>query len=397
MKTKYLLILIFSLASVLTFSQELGKSNFKIPEDDQNYGSFAFFEGVYHHGRYLKNSDDLADLMANPYNSFEFKVGLQSTGEKLWQQYWGYPSYGIGFYDAFFGSTESVESPLGKPSALYIFYSGPIKRWKKLGFFYEMSVGLSYDFNEYNPITNPINDIIGSNANVYLSGKFFIQYMLSQRIDLIMGLDLTHFSNGNTRTPNMGLNLYGPSVSVKYNFNPIKNYTRKIDKNYKPHLRPEFEKSEWPEKDKSHFIHILVAAGGKTTNSQIYDGPTYFVSTIALDWTKQYSRIARYGAGLDFFYDSAIRDNMHIPNAQFKDLAQIGIHFGNELLISRFDFITQLGFYLYNEAGKGPFWLRFNLRFLVTDNFGIQGGLKTLDGGAADFIEWGLYFRLMKK
>ena len=82
---------------------------------------------------------------------------------------------------------------------------------------------------------------------------------------------------------------------------------------------------------------------------------------------------------------------------RIKDLAQIGIHFGTELLITRINFITQVGFYLYNDAGKGPFWLRCCVRYLITDQFGIQGGLKTLAGGAADFIEWGLYFRLAKR
>ena len=190
MKAKYILIIIFFLSSLLTYAQELEKSNFTIPKDDSNYGRFAFFEGVYHYGRYLKNSDNLADLMANPYNSFEFKVGLQTSGKNLWEQYWGYPSYGIGFYSAFFGSTDSEASPLGNPSALYLFYSGPIKRWKRLGIFYEFGVGVSYDFKEYNPIENPIKDIIGSNVNAYDLHFIVIQKACRNytRIQLLFGL-----------------------------------------------------------------------------------------------------------------------------------------------------------------------------------------------------------------
>ena len=394
MKIIYTITLVLLLSPFSLFAQELGKSNFQIPKDDKNYGSFAFVEGVYHYSRYLKNSDNLADIMKNRAHTFELKVGFQTSGEKMREQYWKYPTYGVGFYSASFGPADT----LGEPSALYVFLGGPFKRWNRLGFFYEIGVGISYDFVKYDPITNPRNDIIGSTTNVYLSAKFFLQYRINNRLDATFGLDLTHFSNGNTRTPNMGLNVYGPNISLKYNFNPIRNYTRKIDEKYKPPLRPEFVKSPRPEVDKSRFIHLFIAAAGKTTSRQIYDGPTYFAGTVALDYTRQYSHIARYGAGFDFFYDSSIRENFEdTKNVPFKNLMQLGVHFGNELLITRIHFITQFGYYLYNRAGKGSWYLRFCVRYLVTEKFGIQGGLKTLNGGAADFIEWGLYFRLGKK
>ena len=397
MRPRYLLFLVIFLFPFISIAQELEKSNYKIPKDDTNYGTFAFFEGVYHYSRYLKNSDNLADIMKNRAHAFEFKIGLQASGKKPWQQYWGYPTYGIGFYSASFGPADT----LGEPSALYVFYGGPMKRWNRLGIFYEMGVGVSYDFVKYDPITNPSQDIIGSTVNVYLSARFYLQYRINRRLDASIGLDLTHFSNGNTRTPNMGLNIYGPNFALRYNINPVRMYTRKIDKDYKPPLRPEFVKKEKPPVEKSNFVHLFVAGAGKTTNKQLYDGPTYFCGTISADYTRQYSHIARWGAGLDFFYDSSLRENFEDTQAvPFNDMMQLGVHVGNELLITRINFITQFGYYLYtpeSAAYKGSWYLRFSIRYLITDQFGIQGGLKTLNGGAADFIEWGLYFRLMKK
>ncbi|MCB2222406.1 MAG: acyloxyacyl hydrolase [Bacteroidetes bacterium] len=394
MKIKCFTVLFLILFSVSLSAQETLQSGFQIPSDNKNYGSFAFVEGVYHYSHYLENSDKLANIMKNRANTFEFKVGLQTNGEKAWEQYWGYPSYGIGFYSASFGPADT----LGEPSALYVFYGGPIKRGNKLGFFYEMGVGVSYDFVKFDPITNPEQDIIGSTVNVYLAVKFYMQYQLSKRLDASLGLDLAHFSNGNTRTPNMGLNIYGPNIGLRYNFNPMRNYTRKIDPNYRPPLRPEFIKHDHPAFEKSNFLHIFLAGAGKTTKKQIYDGPTYFAGTVALDYTRQYSHIARWGTGFDFFYDSSLREDYEdTRNVPFKDLMHLGVHVGNELLITRIHFITQFGYYLYNRAYKGSWYMRFNLRVLITDSFGIQGGLKTLNGGAADFIEWGIYYRLMKK
>jgi len=394
MKNTFLTFIALIITCGFLFAQEPLQSGFKIPTEDKNYGSFAFVEGVYHYSRYLKNSDNLSNIMKNRANTFEFKIGLQTNGEKTWQQHWGYPSYGVGFYTASFGPADT----LGEPSALYVFYGGPIKRWNRLNLLYEMGVGVSYDFIKFDPITNPEQDIIGSTVNVYLAGKISLQYQINNRWDASLGLDITHFSNGNTRTPNMGLNIYGPSLGVRYNFNPMRNYTRKIDPDYQPPVRPHFLKHTASPVDKTSALHLFVAGAGKTTNKQIYDGPTYFAGTIAIDYTRRYSPIARWGGGFDFFFDSSLRERIEDTNdPPFKDLMQMGVHIGNELLITRVHFITQFGYYLYNRSYKGAWYLRFNLRVLITDQIGIQGGLKTLNGGAADFIEWGVFYKLFSQ
>lgn len=397
MKIKYLLFTIILVIPFISISTELKKSNFQFPKNNPNYGTFIFIEGVYHYSSYLKNSDKLANIMQNKAHGFEFKIGVQTSGNKEWQQYWGYPTYGIGYYSAFFGPADTI----GEPSAFYIFYGGPMKRWNRLGVFYEIGLGVSYDFVKYDPITNPRQDIIGSTVNMYLSTRLYLQYRISSRFDGSLGLDLTHFSNGNTRTPNRGLNIYGPNFALKYNINPVKMFVRRVNKNYKPPLHPTYIKTEKPPVTKSEFVQLFVAVGKKTTYKQLYDGPTYFCGNIALDYTRKYSHIARWGGGLDFLYDSSLREKFENTNAvPFKDLVQLGIHLSNELLINRVNFITQFGYYLYSPqsaAYKGIWYLQIYLRVLITDKIGIQGGLKTLDGSAADFIEWGLYFRLMKK
>lgn len=43
--------------------------------------------------------------------------------------------------------------------------------------------------------------------------------MVSREIDLVTGVTGTHFSNGNTKFPNAGLNTMGLKVGVIYNFN----------------------------------------------------------------------------------------------------------------------------------------------------------------------------------
>lgn len=393
------ILLLFGLVFIMSLSavaQTVEASNFKIPDDKKNYGLSSFIEARYHHGRHLPNNGKLENILENPYNAIDLRIGLQTDGSKLWEQLYGYPAYGIGFYTADLGSSDT----LGEPSAVFLFFNAPIKRWKRFSMHWGFEVGIAYDFNNYNAITNPRNDAIGSKVNVHLAAGFWAQYMISRRFDALLGFDLTHNSNGSTRTPNLGLNLYGPSIGVRYNFNPVKNYTKAIDPDYQPNVRPEFVKYPKPPKPKKNHLNLQLAGGWKTTDKQDsagnYISPVYAIATVAVDFMHQYGHIGRYGGGIDFFVDGSIIDNLEEgEETKFKDVFQLGYHVGHELIVDHFSFITHLGFYAYNNGGKGNFWLRFNLRYDVTDRFGIQGGLKTKNGGIADFIEWGVHYKLM--
>lgn len=404
MKMKYnYLVRICTILSIVLFAgffakgQSIENSNFKIPDNDPNYGIFSFVEARYHRGSHLANDGNLQDVLKNKYSAIDLKIGLQSDGSKLWQQLYGYPVYGVGFYTADLGNSDT----LGEPSSVFLFFNAPIKRWKRFSIHYGLELGIAYDFNNYDPVTNPANDVIGSPVNVHLSVGFWGQYMISQRWDATLGFDFTHNSNGSTRTPNMGLNMYGPTVGLRYNFNPIKSYTKKIDPIYQPPLRPTFIVQDVPPSPKGNNLNLLLAGGWKTTNTTDslgnYTSPVYGIATVAVDYMHQYCHIGRYGAGVDFFIDGSLVEEVDegvVSN--FGDIVQLGYHVGHELIIDQFTFITDLGFYAYNNGNKGNFWLRFNLRIDVNERFAIQGGLKTQNGGIADFIEWGIHYKLLQ-
>ena len=53
------------------------------------------------------------------------------------------------------------------------------------------------------------DSVIGSKANAYINAGVQLNWMVSRQIDLIAGVTGTHFSNGNTKFPNAGLNTMG--------------------------------------------------------------------------------------------------------------------------------------------------------------------------------------------
>lgn len=122
---------------------------------------------------------------------------------------------GIGFASYVFENS----SELGNPFALYLFQGARIADISRIvSLNYEWNFGFSFGWNAYNSGTNPYNKVIGSKINAYLNVNFYLSWMLSEKLDLTTGVTLTHFSNGNTKFPNAGLNTTGLKTGLVYNF-----------------------------------------------------------------------------------------------------------------------------------------------------------------------------------
>ncbi|MDR0976207.1 MAG: acyloxyacyl hydrolase, partial [Prevotellaceae bacterium] len=108
---------------------------------------------------------------------------------------------------------------LGAPWMFYVFQGGRIARFStRLSLNYEWNLGLSFGWHPYDENENPNNRIIGSPTNAYLNAGIQLVWAVLPRIDLVGGWSITHFSNGNTRFPNAGLNSTGLKLGVAYNF-----------------------------------------------------------------------------------------------------------------------------------------------------------------------------------
>lgn len=131
---------------------------------------------------------------------------------------------------------------IGNPFALYLFQGARIVQLNpRLSFNYEWNFGASFGWKPYEEYENPYNKVIGSKINAYINANFYLNYILSKELDLTAGVDLTHFSNGNTRFPNAGLNTIGLKVGLVYNFNRngdyfSKPFSRSLIPNFPRHI-----------------------------------------------------------------------------------------------------------------------------------------------------------------
>ena len=125
---------------------------------------------------------------------------------------------GIGVsYHSFFDKAE-----IGTPVAVYAFQGARITRLSsRLSLDYEWNFGASFGWKKYHPGTNAYNYVVGSKINAYINLGFSLNAKLSRYCNLLVGADLTHYSNGNTHLPNAGLNTIGGRIGLVYTLNPI--------------------------------------------------------------------------------------------------------------------------------------------------------------------------------
>ena len=109
---------------------------------------------------------------------------------------------------------------LSNPISIYLFQGAPIINLsRRVSLNYEWNLGMAFGWNAYDEETNPENKVIGSKVTAYIDVDMYLRWMLSRHIDLNAGISLSHFSNGNTTYPNLGLNTGGIRLGMAYYIN----------------------------------------------------------------------------------------------------------------------------------------------------------------------------------
>lgn len=170
---------------------------------------------IFHTHPFLKGHNDNNRVFRNALSA-HLKYAFRFAPHTLTARAYGHPYQGIGLGYYTFDEPDYLGSPL----AAYLFQGAPVCRiapWLTLN--YEWNFGLSFGWQPYNASWNSDNRVIGSRLNAYMNVNVFFNWWLSKRIDLTTGVSLTHFSNGNTKVPNAGLNTIALKLGVIYKLN----------------------------------------------------------------------------------------------------------------------------------------------------------------------------------
>ena len=163
-----------------------------------------------------------SDFPSNQLLSAHARVGFRFSPETKMGALNPYAIQGIGVaVNTFFNGKE-----VGTPIAFYVFQSARIAALtdfqsariaaltERVSLDYEWNFGLSGGWKPYDRQTNPANTTVGSPWNAYINLGLYLNWDLNPGLTLQTGAVFSHFSNGNTRYPNSGVNAAGLSVGL---------------------------------------------------------------------------------------------------------------------------------------------------------------------------------------
>jgi hypothetical protein len=337
-----------------------------------------WFEAKMHYGSVFHNSGVLYLLERN-LSGAEFTLSTASKGRHQWEQLYRNPKYGIGYNYTNLGNPEI----LGNLHAFFGFIDIPFHVPRRNATFsYKVDFGLGYFSKTYDPYENPLNHVVSSSYNVYIGLDFIGRYRITKNNDIKASLELTHCSNGKVRTPNLGINTITLSAAWLYSIKPYTQPRRTI---------PEFDY-------RKHFIEFFLNTGGKRDDNMRKE--VFLVSSIVADYYYAYSSKYAFGFGFDGFYDGSLSQHReYFQNTQPDNSVnyQLGAHIGFRARYGNMFILLNAGHYLsYKYIRHGPVYSRIGLRYALNNSVMLNLTLKA-HNTVADFIEWGIGYRINTK
>jgi hypothetical protein len=330
----------------------------------------------YEFGPMLSNGTDWGDEIkeAFEYKALDIQLGWKHLENTAYNYLYRYPVLGLGF-----NATLTHSSEIGRPLAIYGFMEIPFSissQPNRLRFGYFTQLGLGFNLKPFDEFRNPVNQYIGSKVNSYVHLGLNSNLKISDRIDLQSSIGLKHFSNGATKRPNSGINLFPLNLGIQVKLGEIQAIPS--------------EKVELEQGISRAFWNILLYTGVK--NYDIGESE-FFRGGLGLAYIFGTGYKYRYGLGFDFFWAQGMR--YRYPNLKFSVKEQTSsalVGTWEWQLTSKFFVPIGLGVYLHrNELNQEQTWyyerlgVRYQLSNQMVLGFQIKAHLVK-----ADFFEFTL-------
>ena len=277
---------------------------------------------------------------------YSFRFHPESHNGKLYPH--TYQGIGIS-YHSFFDKAE-----IGTPVSVYAFQGSRIARLSsRLSLDYEWNFGASFGWEKYHPGTNTYNYVVGSKINAYINLGFLLNWQLATGWRLTAGIDLSHFSNGNTQYPNAGVNTVGGKIGLVHTFGENAGMMMS-DRLTTQHIKP-------------HISYDIVLYGASKRKGVIKPDEAYLApgsfGVLGFNFNPMYNfhKYFRAGASLDVQYDESanIKEYEADYNDQaehqfyrppFKEQLAIGLSVRGELVMPIFTINVGIGYNVYHKC-----------------------------------------------
>ncbi|AZA60754.1 hypothetical protein EG340_06745 [Chryseobacterium indoltheticum] len=356
-------------------------------------------------GKFLGTNDYLKELKHREFIGASAELTVQTDGSQEWHKRFGRPYYGGGIVAFDF----LKNSDMGRPFAIYGTFGGAIKETSTHSWNYNTSGGFAFNWTPFDQEKGYLNQTFGSSVSVYISFGANYKYYLSKHLDLGLGLNFTHFSNGALKLPNKGMNTFNSQLSLTYHFD---------ERQFAP-------KDTLSVFDKYSTLDVNVFGGvrhsifyGKDEGFSYDDvdlidkfkGRYYENLGIETVYHRQVTYKSSLGLGIGLMYDEDYNHKFYQDeNGKIQttkrfqnDQLLLNIFPSYRLSISKFAIQIQPGFYLFKKPidkryDKTIFYQRVGFQYTIGKNLLIGIGLRSFIFHKADYIEWRLGYRIFNK
>lgn len=229
---------------------------------------------------------------------------------------------------------------MGSPAAVYVFQGAQIaKIGRKVSLDYEWNFGVSAGWHPYRENLdgsgreNVANQVVGSKVNAYINAGLMVSWRPTPTLTINGGIDLSHFSNGNTVYPNGGVNLLGARIGAAYSFGAEKvrepsldNHALFCSNDFMTGLKNrEMERSDFSKDFKHRFsVDITVfgagrAKGIKRDNESFICKGRFGILGINVNPLYRVNKFLQAGFSVDVQYDESANIQNHVAGTVATD------------------------------------------------------------------------------
>lgn len=308
-------------------------------------------------------------------SSLEINLMKETTGNIYWEKLYNYPEVGLSFYYTTLGN----DSLFGRAYALNYFFKLKLIDKERFTLFNRTGIGLGYVTKHFDLQGNNSNVAIGSHLNVHFAFKWGVNYRLTDKTVLNGGLSFDHFSNGNSRDPNRGLN----------------NLTGYLGASYYIGQRTEKKNPISDSLEKRNYYQVFASIGGKQPRS--LSSGFFLTGSLSMSITRSIFKAVHFGAGVDLFYDSSVPGVLTDLGEAYKgkDSYQTGVFISQQFIYNRIRIALVEGIYvgLPNKVYNKPIYTKAYIQYAITERFSVRLTMKS-HLHILDYPELGIGFKL---
>ena len=297
-------------------------------------------------------------------------------GKRPWQQHHRYPAAGVCLLYGNLGDP----AILGNAAALYPYLQFyPVDK-PKTQVVFGMGMGLSFHSKYWRLIDNYSNLALSLPITSSIIFRLGLNRFINKSLTAGLACGLTHFSNGSSRQPNLGLNNLALRVSMTWKFSEFE---------------PE-QSQQFPSDSINRGGDWFFFAGAFPKQVTPVLGAVYLPVSLSAGYSGRWGSRWGWSAGGDFFLDPSLRAEVNTDgSSQIKQLSvfQTGLMVGAEYRFNRLSLPVQAGVYVYDKIKfHGPVYSRFGMRIKMVGPLWYSVMLKS-HFEKADFVEMGFGLR----